>query len=344
MSAGPRTVRWAGQPREMNVANQNADYGIANELAPELGVTRWVDPSGQPLDDGFDLLRAPGRYKLLFCFQHACPGCHSSGFPTLQRIVQALHGTDVLSIAVVHTVFEDFEHNTFEAMLEDQRRYALPVPFGHDAGQDQSGSELMRRFGNGGTPWFILIDPNGVVVFNDFRLDADRLVTFLRNATRDPAPVVPPGTFTWRDVLRQVRDGNPPPPRRVERSAAEWRERLTPEQFRVTRERGTERAHSSDMCGLFEPGEYQCVCCGTPLFEASTKFGSKSGWPSFTQAVAPGVVAHLADDSHGMRRVEVACNVCDAHLGHVFPDGPEPTGLRYCINGVALEKKAASAA
>ena len=157
------------------------------------------------------------------------------------------------------------------------------------------------------------------------------------DAFTDFFPLDALGGFVTKTLFLAPRDGNPPPPRRVERSAAEWRERLTPEQFRVTRERGTERAHSSDMCGLFEPGEYQCVCCGTPLFEASTKFGSKSGWPSFTQAVAPGVVAHLADDSHGMRRVEVACNVCDAHLGHVFPDGPEPTGLRYCINGVALK-------
>lgn len=313
-------------------------YGVADQLAPDLGVTRWVDASGQPLA-AFDLAQTPGRYKLLFCFQHACPGCHSSGFPALKHVVESLGDTDIVSIAVVQTVFEDFEHNTFEAMLEDQRKYALKVPFGHDAGgAANEGSVLMQRFRNGGTPWFILIGPNGVVVFNDFRVAPDRLIEFLQRASKEPVVQAPPGTQTWRDVLKIVRDGNPPPPRRVELSDDQWRARLTPDQYRVTRERGTERAHSSDMCGLFEPGQYHCVCCDTPLFEASTKFGSKSGWPSFTQGVAPNVLAHLADDSHGMRRVEVACNVCDAHLGHVFPDGPPPSGLRYCINGVALTK------
>ena len=138
--------------------------------------------------------------------------------------------------------------------------------------------------------------------------------------------------------MQLVRDGNPAPPRRVELSAAQWRARLSPEQFHVAREAGTERAHSSDMCALFEPGRYACVCCGTELFDASTKFASKSGWPSFTEALTPDVVAYRGDTSYGMTRVEVLCNVCDAHLGHVFPDGPAPTGLRFCINGVSLAR------
>lgn len=142
----------------------------------------------------------------------------------------------------------------------------------------------------------------------------------------------------WSEVLRRVDEGGPRPPRRVERSPAEWRDRLTPEQFRVTRQQGTERPFTSEMCSLFEPGRYACVCCGTVLFDAGEKFESGTGWPSFTQPMSPDVVAHLDDSSHGMRRVEVACNVCDAHLGHVFPDGPPPTRLRYCINAVSLEK------
>jgi peptide-methionine (R)-S-oxide reductase len=92
------------------------------------------------------------------------------------------------------------------------------------------------------------------------------------------------------------------------------------------------------MCRLFEPGRYRCVCCGTELFDAATKYDSHSGWPSFTQAVAPGRVAYVGDESHGMWRIETTCAVCDAHLGHVFPDGPPPSGLRYCINALALEK------
>ncbi|MCC6165430.1 MAG: peptide-methionine (R)-S-oxide reductase MsrB [Acidobacteria bacterium] len=145
-------------------------------------------------------------------------------------------------------------------------------------------------------------------------------------------------TTTWPDVLAQARDGGPLPPRRVERSDAEWRARLTPEQYRVTREHGTERAFSSEMCSRFEPGRYACVCCGTLLFDASTKFESGTGWPSFTQPAADDAIAYIVDRSYGMVRVEARCSVCDAHLGHVFPDGPQPSGLRYCMNAVALEK------
>ena len=151
-----------------------------------------------------------------------------------------------------------------------------------------------------------------------------------------------PYVITWNEVLEQVRDGNPPPARRVERSDAEWRARLTPEQYRVTRGKGTERPFSSEACSLFEPGVYACVCCGELLFDAKQKFESGTGWPSFTQPIRPAAVASYADDSLGMRRVESACNTCDAHLGHVFPDGPPPSGLRYCINAVALQKVPAS--
>jgi len=148
-------------------------------------------------------------------------------------------------------------------------------------------------------------------------------------------------TLSWEEVGRlAAADGAaaPPPPRRVERSVEEWRERLTPEQFWVTRLHGTERPFSSEMCSRFEPGRYACVCCGTLLFDASGKFESGTGWPSFTAPVAVEVAAHRLDRSHGMTRVEVLCAVCDAHLGHVFPDGPPPTGLRYCINAVALRR------
>ncbi len=148
----------------------------------------------------------------------------------------------------------------------------------------------------------------------------------------------PDDPFTWTDVMRVARGGNAAPPRRLERPEAEWRERLTPEQFRVTRQHGTERAHSSDMCRVFSPGKYRCICCDTLLFDAETKFDSGTGWPSFTQAAAPDVIAYHEDRSYGMSRIEVLCNVCDAHLGHVFPDGPPPTGLRYCINAVSLRK------
>ena len=143
---------------------------------------------------------------------------------------------------------------------------------------------------------------------------------------------------TWADILKIARDGNPAPERRVERTDAEWRARLTPEQYRVTRARGTERPFSSEMCSLFEPGLYACLCCDTQLFDSEEKFESGTGWPSFTQPVEQKAIAYHVDDSLAMQRVETTCNTCDAHLGHVFPDGPPPGGLRYCINAVSLTR------
>jgi peptide-methionine (R)-S-oxide reductase len=148
----------------------------------------------------------------------------------------------------------------------------------------------------------------------------------------------------WKRVLERASKGNPPPPRRDGRTAAEWQQVLAPDVFRITRLAATERPFSSEMCGLFEPGIYRCACCGTDLFDARSKFESGTGWPSFSAPLADDLVAYLADHSHGMVRVETRCNVCDAHLGHVFPDGPAPTGLRFCINALALEKKASGPA
>ena len=142
----------------------------------------------------------------------------------------------------------------------------------------------------------------------------------------------------WPGVIELARRGNVEPPRRVEKTETEWRAQLTDEEFYVARHKGTERPFSSEMCGLFTPGRYHCVCCDTPLFDSTTKFDSRTGWPSFTAPLTPDVVAYHLDTTHGMQRVETVCNVCDAHLGHVFPDGPAPSGLRFCINAVSLRK------
>ena len=128
---------------------------------------------------------------------------------------------------------------------------------------------------------------------------------------------------------------------KIVKSDAEWKQLLTPMQYRVTRHAATEAPGSGEYVDHHEHGIYTCVCCGTPLFDATTKFESGTGWPSFTAPLTPDVVAYHLDTTYGMQRVETTCNVCDAHLGHVFPDGPAPSGLRFCINAVSLRKEKA---
>ena len=123
----------------------------------------------------------------------------------------------------------------------------------------------------------------------------------------------------------------------IAKTDAEWREQLTPEQYRILRQKGTERAFTGDYHATKTPGVYLCAACGQELFDSGTKYDSRSGWPSFTAPVEGTRVEEHADHTHGMTRVEVMCSRCGGHLGHVFPDGPGPTGQRYCINSASLK-------
>jgi peptide-methionine (R)-S-oxide reductase len=126
-------------------------------------------------------------------------------------------------------------------------------------------------------------------------------------------------------------------PKRVEKSDAQWRAELSPEEYRILREKGTEAPFTGEYVDEKREGIYRCRACGTPLFSSDTKYDSGSGWPSFYEPMDSANVAEHEDRSHGMRRTEVLCAACDAHLGHVFADGPRPTGLRYCINSCSLD-------
>jgi len=148
--------------------------------AKEFNVKDWIDASGNAIEP-IRLSDYKGKFKVLYCFQHWCPGCHSKGLPDLKKMVAALEGNDKVVFLAIQTVFEGFEENTYEKIIETQKKYDLKIPFGHDAGYDgKSTSNIMANYQTGGTPWFILIDKHDAVVFDDFHLNVDGAIQFLK--------------------------------------------------------------------------------------------------------------------------------------------------------------------
>lgn len=145
--------------------------------------------------------------------------------------------------------------------------------------------------------------------------------------------------LTWESIQKLVSEGNLNPDKRLVKTGAQWKKLLSDDVYYVTRNAGTERPFSSPMCTHFEAGIYACACCDTLLFDSTEKFDSGTGWPSFTQPIKENAIAYYLDDSLDRSRIEITCNTCDAHLGHVFPDGPAPSKLRYCVNALSLQRK-----
>jgi len=143
--------------------------------------------------------------------------------------------------------------------------------------------------------------------------------------------------LNWTNIIKFANHGNPSPDKRIEKSEEDWKNQLSPEQFRITRQKGTERAGSGALCNAYDRGKYNCICCNNELFDSTIKFNSGTGWPSFTQPIRENAIKYEKDTNFGMVRVEVMCNNCDAHLGHVFPDGPAPSGLRFCVNSESIQ-------
>ncbi|MDF1695277.1 MAG: redoxin domain-containing protein [Saprospiraceae bacterium] len=162
----------------MNTTTQT--YGIAGQFAPDFDIPQWIDAKGE-LSPPIKLEDYEGKFKVIYCFQAWCPGCHSIGLPSLQKMTNALKDNPNIVFLAVQTVFEGSHENTFEKIKEIQKSYALSIPFGHDIGSLESNniSNIMYKYRTGGTPWFILIDQNNRVVFNDFHLDTDKAIEYL---------------------------------------------------------------------------------------------------------------------------------------------------------------------
>ncbi len=162
--------------------DRNPRYGILGQIAPELEDLQWVDANGKPTSDNIKLANLEGKFKVIYCFQAWCPGCHSRGLPALKEMSTALAGNSAVEFMAIQTVFEGESSNTYSRMVDIQKQYDLNIPFGHDPGNEHSAhrSFTMNSYRTGGTPWFIFIDQTGKVVFNDYHLDTEKAIAFLK--------------------------------------------------------------------------------------------------------------------------------------------------------------------
>ena len=167
--------------KDIRVQNPPKNYGIEGQQAPELDISLWVDAQGKETDPIY-LKDNKGKFKVIYCFQAWCPGCHTKGLPALKEMTDALEGNDKVLFLALQTVFEGSHANTYERMLEIQKQYELEIPFGHDTGDasTRNRSSTLTNYNNGGTPWFILIDEDDKVIFNDFHLDTEKTIEYLK--------------------------------------------------------------------------------------------------------------------------------------------------------------------
>jgi len=168
--------------KDLKMNNTTNKYGIEGQQAPELNVPIWIDANGEETNP-INLANHNGKFKVIYCFQAWCPGCHSQGLPSLQKMTEALKDNDNVVFLAIQTVFEGSHANTYERVKEIQKQYDLSIPFGHDVGSNKTGhiSSIMYNYRTGGTPWFIFIDQNNQVIFNDYHLNTEKAIEYLQS-------------------------------------------------------------------------------------------------------------------------------------------------------------------
>lgn len=309
----------------------NNVHGIANQPAPELRLDTWL--ANVDSEKGLRLADIEEPIIYLYNFQSWCPGCHSHGFPTMKAVKDHFESTGrdhLVKFVAIQTVFEGHDTNTADAALDSVDRHDLSdIALGHDTGPPPT---VMVDYQTGGTPWTVIIGPgpDRVVLDNGFQLDLVDIIEMI-----DEHLPTPEATASINPAPTSISEETMTTPTPVP-TADELRRRLTSEQYEVTQNGGTERAFTGEYWDTKEPGVYHCVVCNEALFDSDHKYDSGTGWPSFSDEISEDQVARIEDRSHGMTRTEARCANCDAHLGHVFPDGPAPTGDRYCMNSASL--------